>query len=245
MDSGYYAACAGLRARTQTLELIANNVANINTVGYRGEQPMFRSLLMSSTAGQSEPLNRAINNFNVLESSHLDLSPGNLEPTGNLLDLAMEGNGFFAVQGKNGVVYTRNGNFQVSSKGELTTTSNEVVLGDQGTPLIVPGGPLSISSDGTISINGALVGKLRIVEFVPGSNPMPVGSGRYSAATTSVVPSPDSSVRQGMLESSNVSAVAAVTDLIAVQRHAEMLERAMSLFHSNLNHIAASDLPHV
>ncbi len=242
MDSGFYAACAGLRARTQSLELIANNAANINTVGFRGQQPMFRSLLMSSSAKESGELNLAVNDFNVLESSRLDLTAGNLERTGGVLDLAIEGAGFFPVQGKDGVLYTRNGNFQISTKGELTTALNQPVLGEQG-PILLPSGPVSISSDGTISIHGAVVAKIQVMEFVPGSIPEAAGSGLYRGA--GVRPSPNSYVRQGMLESSNVNAITTVTDLIAVQRHAEMLERAMSLFHSNLNHIAATDLPHV
>ncbi len=244
MDSGYYAACAGLRAETQTLELIANNVANTSTSGYRGQQARFSSLLMSSAGLEAGALNRAINDFNVLEGSHLDLSPGNLEATGNPLDFAIEGHGFFAVQSKQGTAYTRDGGFQISPNGLLTTSTGESVLGEQG-PITLPSGPLSISGDGTISVNGAVSGKLRLVEFAPGASPQALGGSLYTAEAAGVRPSPDSSIRQGMKESSNVNAVTAVTEMIAVQRRAEMLERAMSAFHSTLNHIAASDLPKI
>ena len=243
MDSGYYAACAGLRAQTETLELIANNVANINTAGFRGQQPIFSSLL-AVASGQADALSSAVNNFNVLEASRIDLSPGNLEPTGDPLDLGFEGKGFFAVQSRNGVLYTRNGSFQVSAAGQLTTSTGEPVLGEQGA-ITLPSGRISVSGDGTISVEGAVVGKLRLVEFAPGSSPQPAGNTYYTAPDAAVQPAPDASVRQGMLESSNVNAVTAVTELIAVERRAEMLERALSLFHSNFNHIAASDLPHV
>ena len=243
MDSGFYAACAGLRARTQTLDLIANNVANLDTVGYRGEQPSFSSLLMNAVGGQSGLLVQAINNFNVLESSHVDVSPGNLVRTGNSFDLAIEGSGFFAVQGNSGTVYTRDGNFQLSSKGQLVTSRGELVLGEQGGAIVLPNAPLTISSNGTISVEGAIASRIKLVDLDP-SSVHPLGNGRY-AASGSVRPAASSYVRQGMLESSNVNAVSAVTDLISVQRHAEMLERAMTLFHSNLNHIAASDLPHI
>lgn len=244
MDSGYYAACAGLRAQTQTLELIANNVANTSTSGYRGQQARFSSMLMSSAGLDAGPLNRAVNDFNVLEGSHLDLSPGNLETTGNPLDFAIEGNGFFAVQSKQGTLYTRDGGFQLSPNGSLTTSAGQAVLGEQG-PITLPTGPLSISGDGTISVNGAVSGKLLLVEFVPGASPQALGGSLYAAEASAVQPSPESAVRQGMKESSNVNAVMAVTEMIAVQRRAEMLERAMSAFHSTLNHIAASDLPKV
>ena len=94
MDSGLYAACAGLRARTQALDLVANNLANINTSGYRGQEASFRSLLMGARGGPANPLNRAINDFNVLGGSQLDLHPGSMETTGNPLDVALEGDGF-------------------------------------------------------------------------------------------------------------------------------------------------------
>lgn len=244
MSSGYYAACAGLQAQSQALELVANNLANINTTGYRAQQALFRSWLADSVAGSADPLNRAINNFNVLGGSRTDLGAGNLERTGNPLDLALEGSGFFAVQSQAGTLYTRNGNFQVSRNGRLITATGDLVLGEQG-PIAIPSGAISISPDGTLSSDGAVADKLRVIEFVPGSGPTAVGRAYYSAPQTEVRPARDSYVRQGMLESSNVNSVTAVVDLITIQRKAEMLERAMAAFQSNLDHTAASDLPHV
>jgi len=244
MNSGYYAACAGLQAQSQALELVANNLANVNTTGYRAQQALFRSLLADRVAGSADPVNRAVNNFNVLGGSQTVLSAGNLERTGNSLDLAIEGAGFFAVQAQAGTLYTRNGNFQVSPSGRLTTAAGDLVLGEQG-PITVPSGAISISPDGTLSSDGAVAGKLRLVEFAPGSAPVAVGKSYYLAPQKDVRIAADSYVRQGMLESSNVNSVAAVVELINIQRKAEMLERAMSAFHSNLDHIAANDLPHV
>ena len=88
MDSGYYAACAGLAAQTQALELVAHNLANLSTTGYRGEQTTFRSLLAGEGAAGASPMNAAINNFGVLSGSRLDLTSGSLAPTGNPLDMA-------------------------------------------------------------------------------------------------------------------------------------------------------------
>jgi len=244
LNSGYYAACAGLQAQSRALDLVANNLANINTTGYRSQQPLFRSFLTDSLAGSGDPLNRAINNFSLLGGSRLDLSAGNLDRTGNSLDLAIEGSGFFAVQTQGGVLYTRNGNFQVSPTGRLTTNAGDPLLGEQG-PITIPGGAISISPDGTLSSDGAVVDKLRVVQFTSASAPAAIGNSYYSVPQKDVRPAPDSYVRQGMLESSNVNSVAAVAELITIQRKAEMLERAMSAFQSNLDHIAASDLSHV
>ena len=249
LGSGYYAACAGLRAQSQALELIAGNIANISTTGYRGQQPMFHSLLASAGHQIEDPLNRAINDFGVLEGSRTDLASGNLERTGNATDLAIEGKGFFEIKSGTEMLYTRDGNFQVSAKGQLTTAAGDLVLGENGLPktpglpVTLPSGEISISPDGTISANGAVAGKLKIVEFAPGMVPVAVGNSYYSVPPAALKASPDSNIRQGMLEASNVNSVKAVVDMIAVQRHAEMLERAMSVFSSNLDHIAANDLP--
>jgi flagellar basal-body rod protein FlgF len=243
MDSGFYAACTGLRARVESLDLVAHNLANINTTGYRGQQPTFRSVLALAADQGGAELNRAMNNFGVLESSRTDLSSGNLERTGNQLDLAIEGKAFFAVQTDAGIFYTRNGNFQVSGKGQLITAQQDLVLGEQG-PIQVPGGAVSIGPDGTLSAGGAVAGRLRLVEFKQPSSLMPVGASYYAAeGTTSIAK--DSYVRQGMLETSNVNPVTATVSLIALQRHAEMLQRALSTFHTEFNRIAAGDLPRV
>jgi len=244
LNSGYYAACAGLQAQSQTLDLIANNLANISTTGYRGQQPLFRSLLASAQEDFNVPLNRAINNFSALGGSRTDLNAGNLEHTGNALDLAIEGSGFFAIQTKAGTLYTRNGNFQVSPDGHLTTGAGDDVLGDQG-PITLPSGEVSIGPDGTISTDGAVAGKLRVVEFLSDSPPEPAGNSYYAAPQNAAKPAVNSYVRQGMLEASNVNPVMAMVDLLLVQRRAEMLERAMSAFNSNLDHIAATDLAKV
>jgi len=244
VDSGYYAACAGLSAQTQALDLIANNIANLNTTGYRGQQQTFQSLVASASGEFANPLNLALNNYSVLGDTRTDLSSGTLQATGNAADLGIEGEGFFAIQTQAGPAFTRNGNFQISVAGQLLTQSGDTVLGEQG-PITVPSGPLSISADGTLSVNGAVVDKLRLVELAAGSSPLAMGASYYSAPANALLPAAHSSVRQGMLEASNVSPMTAVVDLLAIQRRAEMLERAMSAFYSNFNKVAANDLPHV
>lgn len=244
MNSGYYAACAGLRAQSQALELVANNLANLSTTGYRGQQPTFSSLLAGAPAAGISPLNHAINDFNVLGETRIDQSAGNLEQTGNPLDLAIEGGGFFVVRTPAGLRYTRNGSLQLSAKGQLTTRAGDPVLGDQG-PIIVPSGTASISADGTLSVNGAVVDKLRLVEFAPGSSPVSEGASYYSAPGVAPHPATASDIRQGMLESANVNAVMATVGMIAVQRHFEMLQGAMSAFYNTFNRIAAAELPRV
>ncbi len=245
MDSGYYAACTALKTQTQALELTANNIANVNTSGYRGQIPSFESMLMSGTNGRPmSGWSSRINEVSVLNGSRLDLGQGNLEHTGNPLDFAIEGPGFFTVQTKAGTLYTRNGNFRISAAGELVSAAGDPVLGASG-PISAPGGPVSISSDGTVSVNGAVAGKLRIVEFSAANTVAPAGGSYYSAEAKDAKPALGSVVRQGMLESSNVNPVAAMVGLISAQRQAEMVQRAMSAFYADFNRIAADELPRI
>jgi flagellar basal-body rod protein FlgF len=242
MDSGYYAACTGLAARTQALDLAANNLANTSTRGYKAQLPVFQSLLSQPEGGAG--LEQAVNNFGVLAGTRLDHSAGTLETTGNDFDLALEGNAYFAVNTPAGVLYTRNGSLQLSGSGELLTAQGDPVLGEQG-PIRLPNGKLTVAPDGSLSVDGALAGKLRVVEFAPGTPLESVGSSYYSAAGASARPAQEYRVRQGVLEASNVSPMSGAVDLIEIQRQFEALQRVFTTFDTELNRTAAQDLPRV
>jgi flagellar basal-body rod protein FlgF/flagellar basal-body rod protein FlgG len=168
MDSGYYAACTALISRTQALDTIANNLANASTVGYRAQHNVFSAVLAAANSTSDSPVNQAINNFGVLSGTDMDTSQGALQKTGNPLDVAIQGSGYFVVQTPNGEMYTRDGSFQVSSKGQLITGAGDPVIGSKGT-ITVPPGTVTISNDGTISSKGAVAGKLKLVDFPPGT----------------------------------------------------------------------------
>jgi flagellar basal-body rod protein FlgF len=244
MDSGYYAACAALVSRTEALDTIANNLANASTVGYRSQHNVFSSVLAEANGASGSPLNQAMNNFGVLSGTTLDQSQGALQKTGNNLDVAIEGSGYFVVQTANGPMYTRNGGFQVSIKGQLITSSGDPVLGSSG-PITMPPGEVSISADGTISSNGALAGKLKVVQFAPGTTLTSAGETYYSAPPKTEIPATDSTVKQGMLESSNVNPVASMVELITAQRSAEMMQKALTMFNSEMDKTATQELPKI
>lgn len=244
MDSGFYAACSALIARNQALDSVANNLANISTPGYRSEHSVFRALLAHASGLPLSSLNQAINDYSVLGDSDLDLTQGTLEHTGNELDLALQGPGFFSVKTASGLAYTRNGNFHVSPKGQLVTSAGDLVMGDSG-PIQIVGAPVSISPDGTVSVNGALAGKLKVVDFPPGANLEALGQTYYTAPESAAIPATHASIQQGSLEASNVNPVAAAVQLVTVQRYAEMMQRALYLFHAEMNQIATTELPKV
>jgi flagellar basal-body rod protein FlgF/flagellar basal-body rod protein FlgG len=242
VDSGYYAACAALAAEMQALDLAANNLANISTTGFRGQNATFQSILSGARARASGT--QPVNEFGTLSTPSLNLGQGNLENTGNPLDVAIQGPGFFAVQTGDGVRYTRNGSFRVSATGQLLSAAGDPVLGEQG-PLQMENGSVTISGDGTISINGALAGKLRVVEFPPATPFTNAGASYYSAPQAAAKPASESRIEQGKLESSNVNPVAEAVGLISIQRNAEMLQRALATFHTQFNQLAAQELPKV
>ena len=245
MDSGFYAACAALMARSQALDVVANNLANTSTPGYRAQHNIFRSFLASASGRLSSNLNVAINDFALLGGSQLDLTQGSFDHTGNDLDFAVQGPGFFTIQTMNGQLYSRSGNFQVSPQGQLITPEGDPVIGEEGIIRILGGGPVSVSPDGTISVNGAVAGKMKLVEFPPGTALESVGKTYYSAPKNSAVAATQSTVAQGMLESSNVNPVGSAVELVTVQRYAEMMQRALRLFDSEMNRIAADELPKI
>jgi len=241
MNSGYYAAYTGLAARMEALDLLANNLANANTTGFRGQNEFYRDVTASLSDFPLTPLNRAINDFAVLGGTSLDLRQANLTPTGNNLDLAISGPGFFAVNTPRGVRYTRNGQFHVNTAGQIVTESNDIVLGPSG-PIQLPPGQVEISSDGTVSVASAVAGQVRLVEFAPETQLTPEGNSYLLAPAGTEVAAKNSEVTQGMLEAANVDPVHATIRLMILQRHAEQLERTLSIFLNDFNRTAATDL---
>ena len=242
MSSGYYAACTGLMSRTQALDTIANNLANVSTAGFRASHNVFSSLLAIEGNSSLSTLNQDENDYGVLSGTQLDTSQGALVRTGNDLDLAMEGPGYFAVQTTTGPVYTRGGNFRVSPQGQLITASGDPVMGDNG-PITIVGSPVSISPDGTISANGAISGRLKMVEFAPKVEIQSAGGTYYTAPAASAIPATHSQVRQGMLESSNVNPITSVIEMITAQREVETMRHVLSMINGVLDKTATEDLP--
>jgi flagellar basal-body rod protein FlgF/flagellar basal-body rod protein FlgG len=244
MDSGLYAACTALVSRTEALDTIANNLANASTVGYRTQHNVFSSVLEQAGA-PGDDLNQAINNYGLLSGTSLDETQGALQKTGNPLDVAIQGGGFFVVQtAGGGEMYTRNGSLQVSGKGQLVTSAGDPVMGAKG-PITMPPGTVSISPDGTISSNGAVAGKLKVVQFPDDVELSSAGENYYTAPANTAKDAINATVQQGMLESSNVNPVSSMVELINAQRSAEMMQRALTMFNSEIDKTASQDLPKI
>jgi flagellar basal-body rod protein FlgF/flagellar basal-body rod protein FlgG len=245
MDSGYYAALTGLVARTQALDTAAANLANAQTPGYRAEREFFRSVLLGPDAFDSQ-LGQTVNNYGLLGGDMLSMAQGAIQATGNPLDLAIEGQGFFAVQTPNGVRYTRDGGFHRAQNGQLVTEAGEPVLSSASQPMVVPPGEVSVGADGVLSVAGGAVGIVGVFSFPAGTQLTPQGANRYVAPQgVTAAPAKDATVRQGAIEASNQDVVQGSLDLIVMQRQAEMMQRAVTVFHTEFNKFASEDLPKV
>ncbi|MGA2216922.1 MAG: flagellar hook basal-body protein [Terracidiphilus sp.] len=245
MDSGYYAAMTGLIARTQALDIAATNLANAQTPGFRAEQEFFRSVLLGPDAADSQ-LGQTVNNYGLLGGDRLNMSQGSLQQTGNPLDLAIEGEGFFQVQTANGPRFTRDGSFHRAPNGQLATAAGEPVLSASGQPIAVPPGDVSIGSDGALSVAGGVATTVGVFTFPSGVQLKPEGANRYLAPEqTPVSLSRNASVRQGAIESANQGAIPGALNVMLIQREAEMMQKALTVFHTEFNKFATEDLPRV
>jgi flagellar basal-body rod protein FlgF len=245
MDSGYYAAMTGLVARTQALDTAAANLANAQTPGYRAEREFFRSALMGPDSADSQ-LGQTVNNFGLLGGDRLSMAQGALQQTGSPLDLAIEGDGFFQIQTANGLRYTRDGGFHRARNAQLVTAAGEPVLSTTGQPITVPPGEVTIGADGVVSVAGGAVASVGVFTFPSGAQLTPEGANRYIApAGSTPVLSKSAAIHQGAIESANQDVIQGSLDLIVMQRQAEMMQKALTVFHTEFNKIATEDLPRI
>lgn len=245
MNSGLYGACAGLMARTQALDTIAANIANSSSTGFRGQQDVFGTVLAeASSHARMSNLNRATNAFSQMAGVQTDDTQGVIMTTGNDLDVAIKGAGYFKVKTASGIVYTRNGHFQISPEGKLTTEAGDPVLGEGG-EIALGKGNIAISADGTISSGGAISGKLSLVTFAPGTVLTNNGGANYAAPQTAEMRATGATVEQGALEGSNVSPIEGVVQLISAQRATESMRHAITLIDSEMDRTAVQDLARV
>jgi flagellar basal-body rod protein FlgF len=251
MDSGLYAAYTGLLARTQALDTAANNLANAGTAGFRAQRDYFSGVLAGGVDQNPETasqVGQSVNGFGVLGGNRLDLGQGEIKATGNPLDLALEGQGFFAIQTSRGVRYTRDGAFSRSPTGVLQTAQGEPVLDANQKPITIPTGTIYVSPDGSISVSTAdgsmIVGKVGAFDFPAKSVLTAEGANRFSANGATPIPA-SALIEQGSVEGANEDAVHGTMQLVLVQRQAEMMQKALSVFNNDFDKTASEDLPRV
>jgi flagellar basal-body rod protein FlgF len=229
MDQISAIAASGLRARMESLDMLANNIANSSTSGYKGDGE-FYTLFTSEAAAREDPSSPAAT-MPMIKRPWTDFSQGLLEPTNNPLDFGISGKGFFGVQGPSGPLYTRNGNFQMAANGTLVTSEGYALLDNKGKPIKGdPSQPIELTLDGNVQQQGQLIGKLKLVDFKDTSALTKQGN-NYFTNTGDVPPADavDVQVHQGKIEASNVSASQMAVRLVSVTRQFEMMQKAISI----------------
>ena len=233
MNRGLYTAASGAVAALARLDAATHNVANVNTIGYKAERAVFElhPLDAGARAAVDPVLGRTAGQVRH-QATIRDFSPGPTHQTGNPLDVAIDGAGFFAVATPRGERYTRAGNFALDREGYLVTATGLRVQGDAG-DIQVGTGDVEIGADGTISADKAPVGRLKLVQLGEPPRVLAEGGALFAPAPGAVAgPLDDTEVRvvPGTLEGANVDAVAGLLALVDIARSYESYMHALRRF---------------
>ena len=208
------------------VDVIANNVANVNTNGFKADRSLFEEYLRSPAHEDNFMRSDRRVSFVQDRASFHDFAPGNTEQTKNPLDVTIDGNALFVVQTPAGERYTRDGGFQINNQGQLVTAGGNPVLGSSGPIVFQPTDKeINIAADGSVTVLegtgrvDAVRGKLRVVSFADAQKLLKEGSNLYSAGTGAAAqPDAASRVQQGYIEKSNVNSVTEMSRMIEVTR---------------------------
>lgn len=226
MDAAMYKALSGAVVEMRRLESASQDLANINTAGYKGQRLAFSEVLAKRVPPEDRP-----GGFVAVSGQRTNLHQGALEANGNPFHLALEGDGYFVVQTPRGERYTRNGSFTLRPDGTLITPNGDSVLTDGG-PIQLSGGTMVVGADGTVSVDNNPIGKLRVVRFSDATKAEKEGANMFRSDAANVTDAGDARVVQGHLEQSNISAVDSMVALISLNRQFESYQRAMKLLDS-------------
>jgi flagellar basal-body rod protein FlgG len=214
---GIYTVVSGAVAQERRLGFISNNLANALTAGYKSSKAVFEGVLSSSVIDVET--NKEDNTFVGTYDSRINFAEGSLVETGNKLDLALQGDGFFVIRTPEGDRYTRNGQFALDADKKLVTHDGFPVAGEGG-EISVDGRDVIIARDGSVFVDKALVGKLKLVRFAAKEFLRPVGRSLFENMNQGnrELPVVGTSVNQGFNEASNVEVVKEMLDMIACMR---------------------------
>jgi flagellar basal-body rod protein FlgG len=220
MSDAYIDTYSALDARMKLIDAIANNLANANTTGFKRD---FGHILRNAVGSEA--------------GTRIDLSPGESVSTGNELDVAIGGAGFFVIDTPNGQRYTRSGNFALNSAGELVTKDGMKVLSTSDSPITVGEGKLEIRDGGVVAVDGNEVAMLKVVTFADATKIQKEGLARFvwKGAPGGVQTVSDPAVQGGYLEKSNVNTIDEMVHLMSAYREFESVQRALRTLTSEMN----------
>lgn len=233
MDTTNYVALSSQMALRRQMDLIANNLANMNTSGYQRESAIFEAYIDKQDNNVSRPTRPVA--FVLDQGTARDLSHGDLKATDNPLDVAITGNGYFAVQQANGATaYTRDGSFQIAVDGTLTTKTGEAVLDINNSPIKISRNEtdIRITDDGTLTTNQGARGQIQLVQFDNEYSLNKIGGTLLTAngATAAPVARNQVQLKTGVIEGSNVKPVLEMTQMMQVLRSYQSITGMMDRY---------------
>jgi flagellar basal-body rod protein FlgG len=226
MIQGIYTASMGMNPLLQKQDQIANNLANVNTTGFKQSNLFAKTYQKYLANDQRQP-------FATIEMKtdevFIDYSEGEMRQTSSPLDLAIHGSGFFTVMTPDGVRYTRNGNLSINTEGLIVTSDGSKVMGNDGFIRVERDQPITITDKGEVLQKNETRGFLKIVDFKKPYSMVRSGDSRFRPLNpeTPILPSPGFAVHQGFLEGSNVSVVKNMVEMIAAHRNFEADQKAL------------------
>jgi flagellar basal-body rod protein FlgG len=219
---GIYIAASGALMKQKQMEVISNNLANSDTTGFKKDGVTFRQYLVSEHNGVEQELDgRAMTYY---DETYTDYSHGGIVQTGNPLDVALDGKGFFALEGDK---YTRRGDFKLDSEGYLSTKNGEKVMGVGG-PIQITGNDVSIGSRGEVKVDGEIIDAIRVVDFDNYKELVKTGDSIYTTAQEAVASK--ANVAQGYKEMSNVNVIKEMTEMINTFREYESYQKLIQSY---------------
>jgi flagellar basal-body rod protein FlgF len=228
MENSGYLALARQVALDRAIDVTANNIANQRTSGYRAEKVLFEQYVQQPTSlvTRPDPMTSV-----VQLGTFTDFRNGGFERTGNALDFAIQGDGFFAVQTDAGTRYTRDGSFQLDGTGQVVTHEGFPVLDAGGSPIQVPPGAAQIlvAGDGQVKVDGNVIGQIGVLKFDDPQSLVREGNGLFSSAATPA--QGDAAVIQGMIEGSNVQPVLEITRMMEILRSFQAAQQMVDSQH--------------
>lgn len=227
MSGAIYQGAAGAIARQYQLDIISNNLANANTVGFKKDRAVFR--IDEADFESPEAAERALTPAMLPFNSHTDYAQGPFQITEAPLDVGLDGDGFFSVQTPDGVQYTRKGHFMLDAEGTLITPDGYPVLGDGGPITIEDGGDIVISAAGDVVANGEVAGTLSVVDFPKPYALQKTTDNLFVPFDPNVVPGPAENTRvvHGVLERANTEVISEMTRMISAHRLFETYQKVI------------------
>ncbi len=238
-----YVALSRQMALWNQMDVVSNNMANVNTTGYKAEDTIFSTYLAQTP--KAEGMASVPVAFTEDFGNYKNFNAGAIIETGNALDMAINGDGFFAVETQDGEKYTRKGSFAINHEGALVTNEGNYVLSDAGQPIIFAPDQrdISISAAGeifsTVTEAGVarnnIVGNLKLVDFENKQLLTKVGNSLFDNSDANNIIESTAQVKQGALEKSNVESVSEMTKLVKLQRSYEYVQQMIDAEHNRLS----------